>query len=642
MAESQPDLKLTLDLIRSSTIKTRSEGLNALKHRFRHASNNDKIEDLDDEDFDLIFEALFKCAEIERSLYLKAGKRQLKDSAANRLTLCSSTLRVVVETCVQRIEIRLVRSLIDHIIESLPHPEDGHCEPLTDEYAKTLRLVLDDQIHVEHLKADKWTETLEFCLDAIDFHAHAMESSNGPTNMLQPSSLTQSATGLGSKSFGQPGSRVHASSNPAAEFVMCVRRLVQAPNACLASSCPAIFDSMLLYLRSSPNVGRGHHDAFATVNQVFSRTRCNHVEMTITYAELFLPLIREMWSSKRSSIRQELLTTLMLVEPHIECAIKRCEPLSLRQGVSRLSETLMKEFLKRQEKDLIYLDDLALQHTSARTADAETPSAYCMSIKRTRSETAWMTAHFIAKFMSLLDGTANSVSESFEMDVDTSGPNKRQRVTKLLDDFILQLSHASSSYRLGLLQVMPFLIKETSLAEYHMSDLMERLAAHLGDPNPLISSWVMLALTSCAWHAVARSEVLKPRWIQLWQVVPRNLSNSGTSRCASHLLDTLLAIGLLPLSSISQSIESMLRSVELDGPANVSEASLRLWTTLLSLQQKGATAGAGSMTETSLRWLFARWNPRKTPPALDKHSSTYLCDRPTIKQVESLYGHGGA
>ena len=124
--------------------------------------------------------------------------------------------------------------------------------------------------------------------------------------------------------------------------------------------------------------------------------------------------------------------------------------------------------------------------------------------------------------------------------------------------------------------------------------------------------WVILIASSCFLQKTANSDALSGLWIKVWQSAFRAVPSQYTSRVACHLLDLLLRLGLVPYSEVSPSLDAMLQSPELAGPALLCDSSVSFWISVLSI---GATERHGSTegyAERILRWLFKKWTPSKS------------------------------
>ena len=71
----------------------------------------------------------------------------------------------------------------------------------------------------------------------------------------------------------------------------------------------------------------------------------------------------------------------------------------------------------------------------------------------------------------------------------------------------------------------------------------------------------------------------------------------------------LLDCGLVGYPNIADLVESMIKSVDLNGPAECDDSSTTLWTILLVLRGREHLSSASEPFDSVLRWLFGRWSP---------------------------------
>ena len=71
----------------------------------------------------------------------------------------------------------------------------------------------------------------------------------------------------------------------------------------------------------------------------------------------------------------------------------------------------------------------------------------------------------------------------------------------------------------------------------------------------------------------------------------------------------LLDSGLVEYARVSDLVENMTKSVDLNGPAECDESSTTLWTILLVLREREQLKSASEPCDSILRWLFNRWSP---------------------------------
>lgn len=85
----------------------------------------------------------------------------------------------------------------------------------------------------------------------------------------------------------------------------------------------------------------------------------------------------------------------------------------------------------------------------------------------------------------------------------------------------------------------------------------------------------------------------------------------STARAACHLMDVLLKLQIVPFSAASDTAQSMLLSIELNGPALLTESSSSLLTTILQERVKENPTHFNNTSERLLNWLFSKWTPSK-------------------------------
>jgi hypothetical protein len=77
-------------------------------------------------------------------------------------------------------------------------------------------------------------------------------------------------------------------------------------------------------------------------------------------------------------------------------------------------------------------------------------------------------------------------------------------------------------------------------------------------------------------------------------------------------MDVILKLKLIPYESISETAESMLSSIELNGPALLADSSSSLWTTLIRLRTAENPSFFGQTSDRVLHWFFSKWSPSES------------------------------
>ena len=144
---------------------------------------------LTDEAYHKIYEVVFKVALSEKHSFL-ASKKNTRSAALNRLVVCADVIRVVVKAGAPKLKSKTVTAVVDHVIQTIPKPEGGYCEPIATHYLRALSALFEHPPNAEHLKLTRWTEVIDFCLEGINQY---LEENDG-----EPSGLSTSFSGLAS------------------------------------------------------------------------------------------------------------------------------------------------------------------------------------------------------------------------------------------------------------------------------------------------------------------------------------------------------------------------------------------------------------------------------------------------------------
>lgn len=76
-------------------------------------------------------------------------------------------------------------------------------------------------------------------------------------------------------------------------------------------------------------------------------------------------------------------------------------------------------------------------------------------------------------------------------------------------------------------------------------------------------------------------------------------------------MDILLRLKIVPFSAVSELVQSMLLSIEIAGPALVTETSSSLLVTLLRERTAENPTYFDLTADRILYWLFSKWTPSK-------------------------------
>lgn len=147
------NLKTVLHQLKSEKIKERQEGLSSLRSVF---ARNNIVQNLDEAGdgraWLVVFQALFTCVLNEKSALTKksSSKNTSSNAASNRLGDAAAAVRWLTETAVQRLNKKVVKALLAHLIQTMVY-QGELLAPVSLDYIKAVRCLVRWTPHLEHL-----------------------------------------------------------------------------------------------------------------------------------------------------------------------------------------------------------------------------------------------------------------------------------------------------------------------------------------------------------------------------------------------------------------------------------------------------------------------------------------------------------
>ncbi|KAK6439953.1 Serine/threonine-protein kinase tel1 [Oleoguttula sp. CCFEE 5521] len=433
-------LQSALDRVHEGSVKTRSEALADLKHILRHNQNSSKLGGFADASFHRIYEVLFGAALTEKSTYVKAKTPALITGSTTRLAACASALKLAIDVGVQRIKLKTVRAVLDHIDSGLHLAGGDFCEPLAFDYAKCMRTLLTYQPHAEHLPAEQWERAVRLCLISIkdpqkgddDAGATSEGGRRSTNNASYESSRSGTRTGNGTQQHQR--TLFH---QVAEEMLFSLRALTAAPNAPVISLASETLWGVIDFMKTGVTTSHSESSCFAVISNVLSWTQTENIDLSTKVASHLVRLLRVQWSawnSKLSPGKQEMLITMMYLRPFLQKLISTTVATSVRGDLVALLSNMRSEYAKRLDRDRLQLDNIRLAPAGAPKSRFsirhETIQLQCNG---SRSEHNWFLISAMASITQLLT-TSNTHDDASDSESDGGRRSKRQKMANQLDD----------------------------------------------------------------------------------------------------------------------------------------------------------------------------------------------------------------
>lgn len=599
----------------------------------------------------------------ERTLFFKSKAKSIK-THEELLSLSGNALRHVINSALRTIKSTTVELIVGTTIELLSDKDGSFLKPLADDLPKSLRDLFGYQPHVERMSQDCWDRMVAFCLESLS-HIFSAEEGNEAEEEVQDSWSTaissrartpfESTDGAPRPSLREsdsaPRATPRASSSrdkrysdeqihAAEDMVQCLRLLVTASNAPVVASAEAICNTLIVFLHKQ--FGRGNAAALAAINAILPRIIFSKSQLSEQIIRELLPMMKSFWGD--IVMRDEILTTLTYTEAHIRRLLIHDRDDALSIDLEAFVEAVYSDYRRRKEStahQFLEEEYLCFRRIDGVVTDPHPLSmhAFAMDGENVRCESLWATVATIARFSAMLDERKRRIAHN-----EGSGDGlatKRLRITHHFQEYLRHVSEPRSNAKRAALQVLAFVVQETPLDEEQIQNLLEKLTGCMSDENSVHASWAMITLAAyvtpssrlittdsnrTAFQKTATRPPLKPFWSSVWKSASRAVTSVSTCRAACHLMDMLLRLEIIPFSTITADAQSMVFSVELNGPALLTETSVAFMTTIIQERVRENPTNLDATAERVLNWLFGKWAPRKYPASLTKYPLTIAID----------------
>lgn len=411
-----------------------------------------------------------------------------------------------------------MRAVYRHIMDTLPANEEL-CEPISIDYTKSLRMILQYAPHTEHLMAEAWEALAKYCCDHVNKQLGIVEEADGeeeeeedearelevrssrrgsrasvPRDSLTSSSGRRNPAAQAFESTGRlPMAFTARLTHVSEELLMCLQYLLSAPNAPILPNVQMLSTTLLGFLKSQQTSTRAHQHVFSSINHVLNVVTANDLGITTKICNDIVPIISRLWDTKSPGLRDEMIVTFMHCQPHIRVEI-RVTPKEnpLRVAVENLFESLCSEYIARSDREILQLDYVVFP--SPASASHSTSPLRLRAVALTnidhdpRLEQTWMVPSLIATMVEMLDISGSTSKKTAD------GAPKRQRIYDRSAEMMRYVRSMNAPRKFLALQVMSFLADINGIDEEEFPSIIQDLNGACSDDNPLIIAWALIAI----------------------------------------------------------------------------------------------------------------------------------------------------
>lgn len=584
-----------------------------------YKTESQKLRLLDDKGWHSIYEALFKCALVDKEAYFSCiAKKQSKttlDKCIKRLGTCAEALCLAVRHGASKARTKTASALVSHITDTLSNSDGDLFEPLLQGYVKALTGFLEVPVSIETIAAkdgETWNCAMDFCLGVLTDFVDAAERDFGTSSRGSPAPGTPAASRAGSVGLLSTSSQLNGAL--VLDFLSCVKALTSASNAPVLRRAERVSQLVLraLTVRQVKLGEKLQRDSFIILNNILLRVQAENIALAKAITARLIPVVSHCWQPRSSSrdavlnaTRDEMLKTLYGVHLFLESLLREATDDMLLKDTEDLLESLWSEYSRRDDKKRLQLEDLTF---SAMQLPPDHPSTMVFGLRpyHIAGEQDWALLENIALLETVYAKIPQRDRQHPEDEPDK--PRKRRRVIGSTNRIHQKLISLDPAVQLTALQLIPFLsaLKHPSLQE--VKEILVELSKFISAREGLVASWAMVACSSLVAHETSADPSLSAMWKQVWQIGVRSLSLPPTSRSACVLLDWILKAKLVSDHELAGDVNQVITVADISGPAVLVDSSLVLMLTLLRVRNAIYPNASQSTSSHIIRWTFLKWN----------------------------------
>lgn len=530
-------------------------------------------------------------------------------------------------------------AIIDHITQVLPGPDGDYVLPLLQDYVKALAEVLAREAHVE-LLARKDGTPWEVCVDFfIDLATHITPEAGDPSSLSlsraspAPVNVATRSTGRSNSSTQSQKRVAHGEGGPLRDALEGLHRLMCGSNAPILRRSTEVLDVVIRLLKVRQlSLGSVQTLCFSIANNIFIALQVDRIDKAIDLVRELVPLMAYWWRSEKVSqdeliraLRNEILKAIFLTQSHTEYLASSVDDDSVRSNLEELADHLWQEYSKRSEAFRLQLVDITFA-TSRLPADSLRSSLFGLRSHNLEGESYWGLVQSLAYLESLLLSGSKARVNSHDNDQgEYRQPRKRRRTEQDSSRLRRKLLSTDVGTRRTALQIMPFMVQTSALGPSECAEILDELLTIAANKDAITCSWALIAIARyvtirvfCKWSLsdissfvteIGDKKINSDVWPQIWHLAARSISLPGTSRAACLLLSTIVRADILPYHAISEEVNNIVTTADVNGPATLSDTSLALMRDLFHLRNTRVPNASQSTCSHLIRWTFLKWNP---------------------------------
>ncbi|KAG4304904.1 hypothetical protein PORY_001579 [Pneumocystis oryctolagi] len=554
-----------------------------------------------------LLETLIKAIMYEKYDSFQKGKLS-STSVFSRFQEYGIVLRSIIELGNKFLKSRTSSFVLNHIVDILSVTEGILYQAVSVDYIKCLKSILSYPPHVEHLSICEWEKLVIFCCSFInnfdnDFAFFHVDSSSNSIRSQTKRRL------LGYK---------YRLRYESVELMHCLQILVSWFAAPLGDSLFKLIEFLLNFLFSYTSETNAHLSAFISLNSAMQKISTNNFELSSLVARDMVKLCIELWNTKSSLLKSQLIIGLTLSCPYWYGEFNKPYQNILEMDLVSLFCCIQFDYIQ-DDKGLLSVDDIVLHFPVSKKNDGFfacfSSSLRCIDLCQTtkKAEQSFFIIQIVACIVQIFESKEFSSHEY----VHRSNVDEFSEIYKAFSFFRKIGNDAykqSGSVRIFWLQIMVFFFERVGKCFHNdFSDILCYFISLFSDDDVVVQAWALLGVGSfLCWKKLyyqINSSILDLLISDdILQLCLRKLTIPVTCRSACHLLSLLIEFNIIDIGRMVSNFRNIFDSIEINGPAIISNDSCRFLLLLRSVLKKNNCVVGVNESLILICWFFSRWN----------------------------------
>ena len=238
---------------------------------------------------------LYSSIKSDRTLYARSQKTA-KDNLASRLSLSALIVKDIISKCCHSIRYKTIRTFISHSLDVLPVVGEVLLSPIASTYLKSLQILLSVRFQLEHFEHSVWQACFAFLINSIENYEaiHATDDEQFTTESQVRTEVVM--------------------------LISCLSSLITSPAADLSQvNLQQVLRFIEQFLVVHDKETSAHRSVMAILKNFLSYSSHNELTLSVTVSALIVRVCMRHWSTRSSSLRQELIDGLAQAIPFLRC-----------------------------------------------------------------------------------------------------------------------------------------------------------------------------------------------------------------------------------------------------------------------------------------------------------------------------------